>query len=114
PELKDYEAKVLGAEERRRRLEQELFEDVRARVAARSAPLLATARALGLLDVVTALADVAHARGHVRPEVDAGAVLEIVEGRHPVLEARAGEAVTPEDVGLRADPRIDILTGPNR
>jgi DNA mismatch repair protein MutS len=113
PELKEYEAKVLGAEERRRRLEQELFEDVRARVAARSAPLLATARALALLDVVAALADVAHARGHVRPEVDTGDVLEIVEGRHPVLEARSGEPVTPNDVGLDADTRVVILTGPN-
>jgi len=113
PELKDYEAKVLGAEERRRRLEQELFEDVRARVAARSAPLLATARALALLDVVAALADVAHARGHVRPEVDAGDALEILEGRHPVLEARAGDPVTPNDVALDADTRVVILTGPN-
>src|SRR5207237_1049620 len=51
PELKDYEAKVLGAEERRRRLEHELFEEVRGRVAARAAPLLVTARALALLDV---------------------------------------------------------------
>src|SRR5215813_9906404 len=113
PELKDYEAKVLGAEERRRRLEQELFEDVRARVAARSAPLLATARALALLDVVAALADVAHARGHVRPDIDAGDVLEIIEGRHPVLEARSGEPVTPNDVVLDADTRVVILTGPN-
>src|SRR5204862_171405 len=72
PELKDYEGKVLGAEERRRRLEQELFEDVRGRVAARSAPLLATARALALLDVLAALAEVAHVRDHVRPEVDEG------------------------------------------
>jgi len=113
PELKDYEAKVLGAEERRRRLEQELFDDVRGRVAARSAALLATARALARLDVVAALADVAHARGHVRPEVDTGDVLEIVDGRHPVLEARAGEPVTPNDVTLDADARIVILTGPN-
>ncbi|HEV8585024.1 MAG TPA: DNA mismatch repair protein MutS [Methylomirabilota bacterium] len=113
PELKDYEGKVLGAEDRRRRLEQELFEDVRARVAARSAPLLATARALAQLDVVAALAEVAHVRGHVRPEVDAGDALEIVEGRHPVLEARSGEPVTPNDIALDADARIVILTGPN-
>jgi DNA mismatch repair protein MutS len=113
PELKDYEAKVLGAEERRRRLEQELFEDVRARVAARATPLLATARALALLDVVASLADVAHVRGHVRPEVDDGDVLEIVEGRHPVLEARSGEPVMPNDVALDPDTRIVILTGPN-
>ena len=113
PELKDYEGKVLGAEERRRRLEQELFEDVRGRVAARSAPLLATARALALLDVLAALAEVAHVRDHVRPEVDGGDALEIVEGRHPVLEARSGEPVTPNDIALDADTRIVILTGPN-
>ena len=113
PELKDYEAKVLGAEERRRRLEQELFEDVRGRVAAHSAALLATARALALLDVVAGLAEVAHVRGHVRPVVDSGDTLEIVEGRHPVLEARSGEPVTPNDVALDADARIVILTGPN-
>jgi len=113
PELKDYEGKVLGAEERRRRLEQELFEDVRGRVAARSAPLLATARALALLDVLAALAEVAHVRDHVRPEVDGGDALEIVEGRHPVLEARSGEPVTPNDIALDAETRIVILTGPN-
>src|SRR2546427_6714406 len=113
PELKDYEGKVLGAEERRRRLEQELFEDVRGRVAARSAPLLATARALALLDVLAALAEVAHVRDHVRPEVDGGDALEIVEGRHPVLEARSGEPVTPNDIALNAEKRIVILTGPN-
>jgi len=113
PELKDYEGKVLGAEERRRRLEQELFEDVRGRVATRSAPLLATARALALLDVLAALAEVAHVRDHVRPEVDGGDALEIVEGRHPVLEARSGEPVTPNDIALNAETRIVILTGPN-
>ena len=113
PELKDYEAKVLGAEERRRRIEQELFEDVRGRVAARSTPLLATARALALLDLLAALAEIAHVRGHVRPEVDGGDTLEIVEGRHPVLEARSGEPVTPNDIALDADTRIVILTGPN-
>ena len=113
PELKDYETKVLGAEERRRRLEQDLFEDVRGRVAARSAPLLATARALARLDVVGALAEIAHVRGHVRPEVDAGEALEIVDGRHPVLEARSSEPVTPNDIALDAATRIVILTGPN-
>jgi DNA mismatch repair protein MutS len=112
-ELKEYETKVLGADERRRRLEQELFEDVRSRVAAEARPLLATARALAVLDVLTALAEVAHARGHVRPVVDDGDVLEIVEGRHPVLEARAGDPVTPNDLALDADARIVILTGPN-
>jgi DNA mismatch repair protein MutS len=112
-ELKECEARVLGADERRRRLEQALFDDVRGRVAAEARALLETARALAQLDVVAALAEVAHARGHVRPVVDTGDALEIVEGRHPVLEARAAEPVTPNDLGLDREARIVILTGPN-
>ena len=113
PELKEYEAKALGADERRRRLEYELFEEVRRRVAARAEDLLTTARALARLDVFASLAEVAHGRGHVRPTVDDGDALAIVEGRHPVLEARAGSPVTPNDVALDRDARIVILTGPN-
>ena len=113
PELKEYEAKVLGADERRRRLEYELFEDVRRRVAARAADLLPTARALARLDVLAALAEVAERRGHVRPIVERSDVLSIVDGRHPVLEARGGEPVTPNDLGLDGDTRLVILTGPN-
>ncbi|OLC33526.1 MAG: DNA mismatch repair protein MutS [Candidatus Rokubacteria bacterium 13_1_40CM_4_69_5] len=113
PELKEYEATVLGAEERRRRLEYELFEEVRRRVAGRAGELLTTARALARLDVLAALAEVAHVRGHVRPTVDRGEALVIVDGRHPVLEARAGEPVAPNDLALDGDARIVILTGPN-
>jgi DNA mismatch repair protein MutS len=113
PELKEYEGKALGADERRRRLEYELFEEVRRRVAARAEDLLTTARALARLDVFGALAEVAHSRGHVRPSVDRSDALAIVEGRHPVLEARAGTPVTPNDLALDRDARIVILTGPN-
>lgn len=113
PELKEYESRVLGADERRRRLEQALFEDVRRRVAAEAPALGATARAVARLDVLAALAEVAHRRGHVRPVVDRSATLAIVDGRHPVLEARGGEPVTPNDVALDAETRIVILTGPN-
>jgi len=113
PELKEYEVKALGADERRRRLEYELFEEVRRTVAARAEDLLTTARALARLDVFASLAEVAERRGHVRPIVDDGDALAIVEGRHPVLEARAGSPVTPNDVALDRDARIVILTGPN-
>ncbi len=113
PELKEYEAKALGADERRRRLEYELFEEVRRTVAARAAELLTTARALARLDVFASLAEVAHTRGHVRPIVDRDEALTIVEGRHPVLEARLGSPVTPNDLALDGDARIVILTGPN-
>jgi len=113
PELKEYEAKALGADERRRRLEYELFEELRRTVAARATELLATARALARLDVFASLAEVAHARGHVRPVVDRADALTIVEGRHPVLEARLGSPVTPNDLALDRDARLVILTGPN-
>jgi DNA mismatch repair protein MutS len=63
--------------------------------------------------VLAALAEVAETRGHVRPVVDRSDVLTIVEGRHPVLEARVGDPVTPNDVRLDPDARIVILTGPN-
>ena len=113
PELKEYEARVLGAEERRRRLEHELFNDLRGRVASRAGELLATARALATLDVMSGLAEVAHTRNHVRPAIAADGALEIVEGRHPVLEARSGQPVTPNDLTLDDEARVVILTGPN-
>ena len=113
PELKEYESRVLGADERRRRLEYELFEDVRRRVAARAVDLLRTARAVARLDVLAGLAEVAHVRGHVRPVVTEGNEIHITDGRHPVLEARPGDPVTANDLRLDADARIVILTGPN-
>ena len=112
-ELKEYESRVLGAEERIGRLEFELFVQVRAAVAAASGPLLRTARAVGSLDALASLAEVAHQRGYVRPQVDDGFALEIVNGRHPVLEV-GGASFTPNDVAL--DPagcQVMILTGPN-
>jgi len=112
-ELKEYESRVLGAEERIARLEFELFGQVRAQVAAQAGPLLRTARAVGTVDALAALAEVGHERGYVRPVVDDGLGLEIVDGRHPVLDA-AGSPFTPNDVALDpADCQIMILTGPN-
>src|SRR5437762_13314672 len=112
-ELKEYEAKVLGADDRRRRIEYELFEEVRSRVAARAPELMGTARALARLDALAALAVVAHARGHVRPVVDRGESLAGADGRHPALEARPRAAVAPNDLELAAEAPIVILTGPN-
>jgi DNA mismatch repair protein MutS len=112
-ELKEYESRVLGAEERIARVEFELFGQVRAQVAAQAGPLLRTARAVGTLDALGSLAAVAHERAYVRPEIDTGLALEIVDGRHPVLEA-AGAPFTPNDARLDpADAQIMILTGPN-
>jgi len=113
-ELKEYESRVLGAEERMIKLELELFMEIRAAVAAEAPALLRTARAVGALDALAALADVAHERGHVRPEIDGGRAVDIVEGRHPVLEVGGDRPFTPND--LRMDPdaeQVIILTGPN-
>jgi DNA mismatch repair protein MutS len=113
-ELKEYEGRVLGAEERMARLELELFQEIRAAVAAEAPALLRTARAVGALDALASLGEIAHERGYVRPLVDDGRVLDIAEGRHPVLESGGERPFTPNDLHL--DPereQVIILTGPN-
>jgi DNA mismatch repair protein MutS len=113
-ELKEYESRVLGAEERMARLELELFGEIRSAVAAEAPALGKTGRAVGALDALVSLAEVAHERGHVRPEIDGGKALEITDGRHPVLELGGERPFTPND--LRLDPEAEqviILTGPN-
>jgi DNA mismatch repair protein MutS len=113
-ELKEYESRVLGAEERMVKLELELFMEVRAAVAAEAPGLLRTARAVGALDTLASLAEVAHERGHVRPEMDGGRILDIAEGRHPVLEIGGDRPFTPNDLHLDPDAeQVIILTGPN-
>ncbi|MBI2524894.1 MAG: DNA mismatch repair protein MutS [Candidatus Rokubacteria bacterium] len=113
-ELKEHESLALGAEERMARLELELFEEVRSAVAAEAPALLGTARAVGAVDALGALAEVAHQRGYVRPVVDDSLCLEITEGRHPVLDAAGAQPFTPNDACLDpASSQIVILTGPN-
>ena len=113
-ELKEYESRALGAEERMAALEFELFVEIRARVAAQAEALLRSARAVAALDALAALGEVAHLRGWVRPVVDESRVLEIAAGRHPVIEAAGARAFTPNDVRLDPDAtQIVILTGPN-
>jgi DNA mismatch repair protein MutS len=113
PELREYEATVLSGEERIRRLEYEVFEQVRAAVAGHVEALIRTARAVGQLDALAGLAEVAHTRGHVRPAVDAGPVFSIGDGRHPLLESQAGPRVTPNDIALDPEASVMIVTGPN-
>jgi len=113
-ELKEHESRALGAEERMAALEFELFGEIRARVAAEAGPLLRTARALGILDALVALAEGAHLRGWTRPVVEDGRGLEITGGRHPVLDAAAGSTFTPNDISLDPETaQVIILTGPN-
>ncbi len=115
PELKEYEAKVLGAEDRIIELEAELFRTVRHAVASEAARVQTTAGALAELDVLAALADTAQAYRYVRPRVFDGDGLVIREGRHPVLDAlESAEPFVPNDTLLDTDDnRLLIITGPN-
>jgi len=114
PELKEWEEKVVGAEERIERLETELFGRVRERVAAEVGRLQESAERVAKLDVLATFAEVAERRGYVRPEVHTGFELEIRASRHPVVETMMpAEDFIPNDVVLDEDGRIAILTGPN-
>jgi DNA mismatch repair protein MutS len=115
PELADYEARILHADERRLQLELEAFELLRAQVAQAARRILPLAEAVARLDALAALAEVAHVSGYCRPEVDDGLVLEIEDGRHPVVEKLAAEGkFVPNDTRLDPDgTQLVILTGPN-
>jgi DNA mismatch repair protein MutS len=115
PELAEYEAKILTADERRVALELSTFEELR-RQAAQAAPrLLALGEVVARLDALASLAEVAHASSYARPDVDEGLRVEIEDGRHPVVEklAAAGKFV-PNDVTLDPeDAQLLVITGPN-
>jgi DNA mismatch repair protein MutS len=115
PELKEHEEKVLTAEERSREREHELFLELRERVAAETHRLLQTAEALAELDVLTGLAELAVARQYCRPELCDGPVLEITDGRHPVLDQTLPPGTfVPNDVTLGPDGgHFWLVTGPN-
>ncbi|MCH2202603.1 MAG: DNA mismatch repair protein MutS [Fuerstiella sp.] len=124
PQLKEYEDKVLRAEEQSKALEHELFDSLKEEVAAHVARLLSTAEALAEIDVLTGLAALAETAGYCRPELTSEPTLDIREGRHPVLDRLmpAGEFV-PNDVLLGvsnssanaelSSGRLQIITGPN-
>ncbi len=115
PALKQYEERILTAEERMVELEGQLFAELRMEVAEAVEPVQRNARFLALLDVFCALAEVAEQHGYVRPEVDDGDALDVTDGRHPVVEQAlpAGEAFIPNSVHLDREQQILIITGPN-
>jgi DNA mismatch repair protein MutS len=115
PELKEYESRVLTAEEDMLRKEHEIFEDVRGRVAVHATTLQEASAALARIDVLSSLATVAEESRYVRPEVGDWNELTIRDGRHPVVEKLLrGEEFVPNDVSFDADERqIFLLTGPN-
>ncbi len=114
PELKEYEAKVLGAEERIAAREAEVLDQLRRRVGEVIARVQATAGHLARLDAWSALADVAERERYVRPAVTSDFALQLEGSRHPVVERMmAREAFIPNDVTLDAAGRVVLLTGPN-
>jgi DNA mismatch repair protein MutS len=114
PQLKDHEVEVLTAEDRAKALEARLFEEIRLRVAAEIARLQKTADALARLDVLVSLARVASERSYIKPRLVDEPVLEIRDGRHPVLEQLLGSEFVPNDVALGGEhARVGIITGPN-
>jgi DNA mismatch repair protein MutS len=114
PDLKEYESRVLGAEEARIKREAELFQELRRRLAAEALRLKQVARALGILDVLAALGEVAALHRYCRPLLTTAPVLQLKAGRHPVLERLLPPgAFVPNDVALNRDSQVLIITGPN-
>ncbi|REK06001.1 MAG: DNA mismatch repair protein MutS [Planctomycetota bacterium] len=116
PELKEYEERVLSADEKARDLEYELFLELRGVVAAAGARLQQTAAVLAQLDVLVALAELARHRGYCRPKLVDEPVLSIRDSRHPVLDAMLPEGTfVPNDVECGPDEAgfCLLITGPN-
>jgi DNA mismatch repair protein MutS len=114
PELREWEKKVLGADERIVQLETELFAGVCRQIAAETKRIQMTARALAALDALAAMAETSARRRYVRPVLHDGDELEIVQGRHPVIEAFLDEPFVPNSVYLNnSTDRLLIITGPN-
>jgi len=114
PALKEYEEKVLGADERILERELEIFESLRNAVAGEAPRIQDTARALATLDVLSGLAETAAICNFTKPHVHDGDELVATDARHPVVERFASEPFVPNDIDLNANARqLVILTGPN-
>ncbi len=114
-DLKEYENKVLNAQERIVEIEEEIFNLLRTRLLEVIGRIQATASAIGTLDAILSLAETAAVRGYVRPTVHEGDEIRILDGRHPVVETfDSRETYVPNDVILnRTSDQILIITGPN-
>ncbi|HWY54601.1 MAG TPA: DNA mismatch repair protein MutS [Terriglobales bacterium] len=118
PELKEYESKILDAQEKIVEIERRLFADLRSAIAGEARRIRQTALALAEVDVVSAMAHVAALRNYCRPKFDDSADIEIVGGRHPVIEQQemsgGNERFVPNDLYLNSTTHtVLVLTGPN-
>ncbi len=115
-ELKEYESKIMGAEERILLLEQQIYNELVAFINQYIAPLQIDARIVARIDCLQSFAAIARERGYVRPLVDDTTIIDIKDGRHPVIETLMpiGEEYVPNDVMLsNDDQQIIVITGPN-
>ena len=115
PELKEIEQKIVGAQEQSVRLELQLFTEIREKIAGEIKRIQSTATALKTLDAILSLAKVAVNNHYVRPAINEEGVLDIVDGRHPVVEQTMQEGgFVPNDAHMNQDgQRMLIITGPN-
>ncbi|MDR2157395.1 MAG: DNA mismatch repair protein MutS, partial [Clostridiales Family XIII bacterium] len=115
PELKEVESRVLGAEANINRMEYDIFTEIRLKLQTHIPAVQRTSAALAALDVLTAFAEAGEKYGYVKPLVDGGDVIEIVKGRHPVIERNmTGASFVPNDVYLDRQARgMLLITGPN-
>ena len=115
PELKDYEARVLGSDEEILKIEARIFADLLDRIGAYYRPMKESSLALAKLDTLLALAETAETRRFVRPRVDSSLTLSMRAARHPVVEAALGRGgFVPNDCGMDPETtQIKLLTGPN-
>ena len=113
-ELKELERTILGAEDNAVQLEYTLFSEIRGTLSAALPRLQRTAQGVKTLDALNALARVAQENGYVRPEINEARILEIKDGRHPVVEQSLGhDRFVPNDTTLHDEARMMIITGPN-
>ena len=114
PELKSLEARILGADEKAKSLELRLFTEVRALGSRYTARSQATSELVALVDTLISFAEVSEEFGYVKPVVDEGDSLTIVEGRHPVIEKSSPKDFVPNDTSLdTTEAQVVVLTGPN-
>jgi len=115
PELKEMEAKILGADERARQLEYQLFQKLRDKTLCELEPIQQTAAAIAIIDVICALAETARLFRYCRPALTETLRLAIKDGRHPVLDQNlVEEKFVPNDTTLEGENmRLAIITGPN-
>jgi DNA mismatch repair protein MutS len=113
PELKEFEDKVLGARDRALAREKQLYDELLDRLIERLAQLQATAAALAALDVLSNFAERAVALRYAPPTLTDDPVIEITEGRHPVVERFIDQPFVPNDLELGSDRRMLVITGPN-